>query len=124
MRHAKRRAFLAADDDFFGFQAVAARFDDAARRLFATLVARDASIERAAIYGELCGGVYAAHGVPSEASDVEPVQREIQYSPRVEFIAFDVRVERQGVEDDDDDEWLAPPEAFALLDESGFDWAR
>jgi Rnl2 family RNA ligase len=97
VRAAKRKGFIEENDDFFGFRRVLDRVSDSALRLFSVVAAAHVGVARVAIHGELFGGHYPhSDVVPIEG--VWPVQTGIAYSPRVEFFAFDVAIERDGGE--------------------------
>ncbi|MGB1241382.1 MAG: RNA ligase family protein [Chitinophagales bacterium] len=90
LRFAKRKAFLAWEDDFFGFQDVVQKIENAVMNLFEAL-SRDIEAQHFIIYGELFGGSYPHPGVePNEK--VQAIQTGIYYSPTIEFCAFDIAV--------------------------------
>ena len=89
LRCAKRTGFLAEHEDFFGSSSVVSRLREQITELGVALLEEDPRYDNVAFFGELCGGAY-----PHEAVDAEPrvqaVQQGIWYSPRVEFILFDI----------------------------------
>jgi Rnl2 family RNA ligase len=119
-RAAKRKAFLDADEDFFGHRAMLERNAGAVRRVFALAQARDARITRVLVHGELFGGGYPHPDVPVEPS-VQPVQTGCFYSPRIELCAFDLRVLHAGAEEG---EYADYDEAAAIFAEAGLFHAR
>lgn len=92
---AKRREFLAEDEDFFGHRTVLARLAEPLQALFAQLRREDGRTRLVYVYGELFGGGYPHPDVPA-VPGVSPVQTGVWYSPRIEFCAFDVGVLRDG----------------------------
>jgi Rnl2 family RNA ligase len=88
LRYAKRKDFLNWEDDFFGFQLVAERYEDRLLALFETLnKAYDAS--QFIIYGELFGGSYP-HPEVKPTDKIHPIQTGIYYTPEIDFYAFDI----------------------------------
>mgnify|MGYP002777944177 CR=1 FL=1 len=110
LRFGKRKAWLADDDPFFGWQLVRATLGDlaraAARRLGAPLVH---------LYGELFGGAYPHPAVPP-APGLQPVQTGIWYAPDLRWAVFDVLV---AAGDDDPGELLAFHELADLARSTG-----
>lgn len=89
--YAKRKDYLKWDDDFFGFQIVAARMEDNVISLFEQLK-QDISADRYIIYGELFGGGYP-HPEVAPDQQVQAIQTGVYYSPAIQFCAFDIAVE-------------------------------
>src|SRR5437016_8038652 len=58
VRAAKRKALLEPGDEFFGWQAIVARFADPIRALAKAALAADAAAISVIVYGELFGGGY------------------------------------------------------------------
>ena len=119
-RAAKRKAFLDADEDFFGHRAMLERNAEAARSVFTLARARDAKIARVVVYGELFGGGYPHPDVPVDPS-AQPVQTGCFYSPRIELCAFDLRIIHAGAEEG---EYADYDEAAAIFAEAGLFHAR
>jgi Rnl2 family RNA ligase len=90
LRYAKRKDYLRWTDDFFGFQLVAERLDNAIMRLFER-IARDHPFHEAVIYGELYGGQYPHSAVPADPR-VQAIQTGIYYAPSIEYYAFDIAI--------------------------------
>jgi Rnl2 family RNA ligase len=90
-RFGKRKAWLAHDDAFFGWQLLRGDLASSVRAI------RDAlSRPRVVrVYGEIFGGGYPHPDVPAVAG-VAPVQTGIWYAPDVRFALFDIIVERDG----------------------------
>lgn len=93
VRAAKRKGFIEQDDEFFGFRSVLERLNDSVLRLFSIVAAAKVGVSRIAIHGELFGGYYP-HPTIQTIDGVWPVQTGIAYSPKVEFLAFDLAIER------------------------------
>ncbi len=108
VRCASRKQVLGPRDDFFGYQAVAARLRQKILDLYALaapLLVPPASppgnappgsaglpAYRVLIYGELFGGSYPHPDVPPDLT-VQPIQTGIAYAPSIEFCAFDLAIE-------------------------------
>ncbi|ASZ13694.1 hypothetical protein KTO58_05750 [Chitinophaga pendula] len=93
--YAKRKEYLSWQDDFFGFQVVAAQLEDRLIRLFEQLH-HDIPGQRYIIYGELFGGAYPHPDVVPDPY-VQAIQTGVYYSPAVRFCAFDIAVEWAGI---------------------------
>lgn len=94
IRCAKRTAFLATHENFFGHFSVLARIRSSALQAANDCFQEFGEASVVILFGELFGGRYSHPDVPAVAG-VRPVQTGIWYSPRVEFILFDVAI-RQG----------------------------
>ncbi|MFZ6184643.1 RNA ligase family protein [Nannocystis pusilla] len=110
VRFGKRKAWLADDDPFFGWQLVRAGLSEtaqaAARRLGAPLVV---------FYGELFGGGYP-HPEVAPVPGLQPVQTGIWYAPELRWAAFDALV---AAGEDDEGELLGWSELAELARETG-----
>ena len=83
--YAKRTGYLKPDEDFFRYQEMAAR-DFKGLHNLAMAVHELKGTNKVILYGELFGGIY-----PGEDSHTKfPIQSTIYYSPRVEFMIFDI----------------------------------
>ncbi len=98
LKVAKRSTFLNADDlqKFFRCGKVVRKYEHACPRLFSTVEnwaerCELGSVVLIVVYGELFGGWYP-HPDVQRVSDVVSVQKEIAYSPDLEFCGFDVHV--------------------------------
>lgn len=92
----KRKAWLGADDVFFGWQLL--RHDIAAgARAIASCVADGDDVF---VYGELFGGRYP-HGDVAAVVGAQPVQTGVWYCPDVRWAVFDVVVGDEFVDHDD-----------------------
>ena len=77
-------------------------------------------VEGVILFGELCGGQYPHPDVQPDGS-ARPVQRGIWYSPRIEFVVFDIAVsmvEGRGVT------FLPYSQTVALAEKHGLLYAR
>ena len=86
---AKRKAWLEPNEEFFGYQLLVPFLTEKARQLFSDLSASDESLRHLFIYGELFGGAYP-HPAVAPDPRVEAVQTGVYYSPRIEFVVFDI----------------------------------
>jgi Rnl2 family RNA ligase len=101
----KRKAWLAADEPFFGWQMLRNELELAALAMHAAL-ARPATIY---IYGELFGGGYP-HPDVEALPGLSPVQTGIWYAPTLHFAAFDLLVVTP-----DDEPWFLAHEQLESL---------
>lgn len=91
----KRSAPLAEYDQFYGWQAVRDRHRAGITQCWEIMRARglitvEADSAIVTVYGELFGGIYAHPSLADPPADAMAVQREVQYSPQIEFLAFDL----------------------------------
>lgn len=110
VRFGKRKEWLEAGADFFGWQLIAAGLAEAVGAL-----ARKLGAVQLVAYGELFGGGYPHPDVPP-VSGLQPVQTGIWYCPDVRWAVFDVLV---ATGDEDAGELLAHSELEALAHEVG-----
>ena len=102
LRCAKRTAFLGKHEDFFGHCAVLgerhaglgghASGHAAVMALAEEVFAQHPDADRVILFGELCGGKYPHKDVRTDEprEKTQPVQLGIWYSPRVEWMVFDI----------------------------------
>jgi len=110
VRFGKRKAWLADDDPFFGWQLVRAELAEVARAAAATVAA-----PLVVLYGELFGGGYP-HPVVAPVAGLQPVQTGVWYAPDLRWAAFDLLV---ATGDDDPGERLAFSELRQVAAEAG-----
>ncbi len=120
VRCAKRKGWLAEDEDFFGHRALEERLRDPVKGVFAQAKALERSTEVAFVYGELFGGGYP-HPDVKAVPGVLPVQTGCWYAPGIELCVFDVGVIRAGVEGR---VYLGQDEAARVCGEAGISYAR
>ncbi|MFT5682575.1 MAG: Rnl2 family RNA ligase [Myxococcota bacterium] len=113
IRCASRRSLIEADDAFFGYAAVRARYAERLTLLHRSLSASWPDCERFLVYGELFGGHYPHPDVPPTAG-VQAVQTGVWYCPEVDFSAFDVARVCDGARI-----WLPVSEALDRLRDAG-----
>lgn len=108
----KRKAWLADDEPFFGWQLLRAQLSEAARKMVRSLGAEDVSVY---FYGELLGGHYP-HPAVAEVPGLTAVQTGVWYSPALHWFPFDVLVARS---DEDEGLMLAHRELERAAQEVG-----
>jgi Rnl2 family RNA ligase len=112
LRFGKRKAWLAHDEPFFGWQLLRAQLTAAA------LAAKQAlAADTVVLYGELYGGSYPHPDVPA-VPGLAPVQTGIWYAPDLRYAVFDALV---AAGEDDEGEFLAHREVAALAAEIGLE---
>jgi len=119
LRFAKRKDYLTWNDDFFGFQAVAAEMEDRVIGLFEQL-RQDIPAHRYIIYGELFGGKYPHPEVASH-EHVQAIQTGVYYCPSVRFCAFDIAIE---VTEEGSKEYLDYALSLAYFERYGIFYAK
>jgi Rnl2 family RNA ligase len=107
----KRKAWLAPDEPFFGWQLLAAELTAAARA-----IARATGAAQTVLYGELIGGGYPHPDVPP-VPGLSPVQTGIWYTPALAWVLFDALV--AAGDDDEHGELLAYRELEELAGAAG-----
>lgn len=105
----KRKAWLAEDEPFFGWQTLRQRLTGAVHELASRL--EQAAGRDLVVYAELHGGGYPHADVPALAS-ASPVQTGIWYGPELRVAAFAILIAAPG---EADGELLAPSRTHALL---------
>lgn len=95
LKFAKRKEYLSWADDFFGFQLVVNKLEDRILRLFEKL-SSEIVAEKYIIYGELFGGKYP-HPEVEPVKDLYAIQTGVYYTPSIEFCAFDLALETDGI---------------------------
>lgn len=106
----KRKAWLAADEPFFGWQLIAAELGAGVRA-----IARASGAGQTVLFGELIGGGYP-HPDVAPVPGLSPVQTGIWYTPGLAWVAFDALV---AAGDDDPGELLAHRELEELAAAAG-----
>ncbi|MES2463901.1 MAG: RNA ligase family protein, partial [Armatimonadota bacterium] len=94
IRCANRRAWIASDDSFFGYEAVRDDISPRVQLLFRGIQSEYPRTTRLFLYGELFGGGYP-HPEVKAALGVQPIQTGVWYAPDIRFCAFDLRIEDQ-----------------------------
>lgn len=94
LKFAKRKEYLKWTDDFFGFQLVVNKIEDAILSLFEHL-SNEVTGEKYIVYGELFGGKYP-HPEVNAIKDLNAIQTGVYYTPAIEFCAFDIAIEKKG----------------------------
>ncbi len=108
----KRKAWLAEEDPFFGWQLLRVGLATAVRRIARAVGAEGGAVY---LYGELFGGHYPHPDVPA-VPGMTPVQTGIWYAPELHWSPFDILVARS---DDDEGVLLAHREVEAAAREAG-----
>ena len=106
----KRKAWLAADEPFFGWQLLAGELAAGVREL-----AREVGAKQTVLFGELIGGGYPHPEVPP-VPGLSPVQTGIWYTPALAWVAFDALI---AAGDDDEGELLSHRELEELAGAAG-----
>jgi Rnl2 family RNA ligase len=110
VRFGKRKAWLADDDPFFGWQLVRAELAEGARAAAAL-----AGAPAVVLYGELFGGGYP-HPDVAAVPELQPVQTGVWYAPDLRWAIFDIVV---ASDEDDPGERLAFGEVRQLASSAG-----
>lgn len=87
VKYAKRSGFISNLESFYRADLISNRLEEKAKKLFKSLP----EASSISIHGEIYGGSYPHKDVES-VKNVKMVQRGVFYSPDVEFIAFDMKI--------------------------------
>jgi Rnl2 family RNA ligase len=120
IRCAKRKAFLAEDEDFFSHRVLLAKLRPSVLHLHAEALAGDTRIALVYVYGELFGGGYPHPEVPA-VPGVSPVQTGCWYTPGIQMCVFDVGLLFDGARER---VYLDQPEAARLCESAGLMFAQ
>ena len=120
VRAARRKAYLAPDEDFFGHRPLLERLAPRVIRAAARVLEKDARVAFVFVHGELFGGHYPHPKVRAEP-EVQAVQTGCWYSPKIEFCAFDLGVMHQGKSER---VYLDHDEATRVFEETGIFHAK
>ncbi|WP_271784859.1 RNA ligase family protein [Aquimarina algiphila] len=96
LKYAKRKEYLSWNDDFFGFQLVVNNIENAIIQLFEDLSFK-IKATKYIVYGELFGGEYPHPSVES-IPNVQAIQTGVYYTPTINFCAFDIAMETDGIQ--------------------------
>ncbi|RUP46053.1 hypothetical protein BC936DRAFT_147411 [Jimgerdemannia flammicorona] len=114
----RRTGLLQPEEKFYNFQAIQEKYCDSVMKCWE--LARNfemiESDDTITIYGELFGGIYRHSSVSYPVERVFPVQKEVQYCPHTDFLAFDLRC---GADDYVDVEVM-----WSMFDEAGVPYIR
>lgn len=87
---AKRTGFITKDEKFFNYKAVCDFYSPSLRYLFDHINKFVPELEEVVVVGELFGGIYPHESIaPTNEGNV---QKEVYYSNRQDFIAFDLKI--------------------------------
>lgn len=100
IRFAKRSGFIEEGEKFYGYERA---MDKLELQLSSLKIASILSERSCVVYGELFGGSY--EGV-EPIKGVSKVQRGVNYSPDVEFMAFDVYIDGERIPTKEANRWL------------------
>ncbi|CAG8606874.1 15263_t:CDS:2 [Cetraspora pellucida] len=89
---ARRNGFIAPDEDFYNYQSMLAKYTLQILSLHKLMLSKNLIRgEMIIIYGELFGGKYPHPDITKDVKEKSyPIQRGVFYSPKIEFIAFDL----------------------------------
>lgn len=96
LKFTKRKEYLSWNDNFFGFQLIVNQIENDIIKLFEDISTKIKG-NKYIIYGELFGGKYPHPDIPS-ALNVQAIQTGVYYSPTINFYAFDIAIEVDGLE--------------------------
>eukprot|EP00744_Colponema_vietnamica_P011910 GILI01016738.1.p1 GENE.GILI01016738.1~~GILI01016738.1.p1 ORF type:complete len:373 (-),score=77.37 GILI01016738.1:119-1180(-) len=92
---AKRSGLIESDESFCNWRRVLETYRPRVLAAFNILRDRRDGVESVVIFGELFGGTYPHPDVP-RVKGVKHVQKELYYSPDIEFFGFDISINHTG----------------------------
>ncbi|CAG8465772.1 3562_t:CDS:2 [Racocetra fulgida] len=92
---ARRNGFIAPDEDFYNYQSMLTKYTLQILLLHKLMLSKNLIRgEMIIIYGELFGGKYPHPDITKDVKEnlnpIHPIQSGVYYSPKTEFIAFDL----------------------------------
>ena len=93
---AKRSGFIKENESFFNYEVILDKYEAKIIELFHIIRNDFQVISELGIYGEIYGGRYPHPDVPKLS--ISSVQKGVAYSPDVEFIAFDIKLDGKYVD--------------------------
>ena len=138
VRCARRKGFIGKGENFFGHERVFARLRDNMTAVWELVLSKVSTswsvyqdtptgvrVQRVTVFGELFGGTYSHPDVDS-VPGMQRVQYEVEYSPEVRFMAFDVAVHFVGEPGPDGNKqmmvhkrYMDYDEVMCVLDQAG-----
>lgn len=93
VRYAKRGGLLNTEEGFFNYRELSRyALEEKIKKVFEYMKSEFGDeIEQVSIHGEIFGGSYPHDDVP-KINGLSRVQKEVLYSPNVEFMAFDIKI--------------------------------
>jgi Rnl2 family RNA ligase len=88
---AKRTGFVEADEKFYDYEELLARYNDRVISLFARVKSTYAGLQWLSIFGEMFGGTYPHPDVKNDHK-ILTIQKGVFYSPVHEFYGFDLYI--------------------------------
>ncbi|MDF1548731.1 MAG: RNA ligase family protein [Bacteroidales bacterium] len=95
VKFGKRKAWLADDEPFFGWQLLRNQLTESALKVFSIM----GTIQSVYLYGEIFGGNYP-HKEVENNSALSAIQTGVWYSPDIHFALFDILVVGKGFTDE------------------------
>jgi Rnl2 family RNA ligase len=123
IRCAKRKALLEPSEAFFNHHVVLERLRPALLRLWGLLTQNNPGLVRAWVFGELFGGAYP-HPEVTPLPQVQAIQTGVWYSPRVEFMGFDLAIAQEGDDPEGPRRYLPWAQARELAQSSELPWCQ
>jgi Rnl2 family RNA ligase len=91
LRCAKRSGFISLDENFYDYQVVLEKYGEKVKQFYNFLTRNYMDFDTLTIFGEIFGGGYDHPEV--ERKNIKQIQKGVQYTPDVEFVAFDVMID-------------------------------
>jgi Rnl2 family RNA ligase len=108
----KRTSIIKAGDGFFNIHRIKKKYTDCCLELYQAIKHKYKDVVQIILYGELYGGIYPDHEVDKY------INRNVFYSPTLEYIAFDLLLkikDTSGLVDERFEQWLTYDEYAPLL---------
>ena len=114
INYASRNQFIPPDDIFYNYKNVIKKYEINLKLLFQKIQISNKKNIIVIVYGELYGGKYLHKDVEQIPNSIV-IQKEVQYCPHNDFIAFDIKV---------DDNYLSVVESNLLFEETNIPYCE
>ncbi|MCL2131639.1 MAG: RNA ligase, Rnl2 family [Lentimicrobiaceae bacterium] len=114
----KRTGFVEADEVFYDYETLLARYKPKITALFSMVKTEYPDIEAITVFGEMFGGIYPHPDVENDRK-IMKIQKGVYYCPQHEFYAFDLYVKTQ-----ENGRYLGVDEANSFFEKGDFFYAK
>lgn len=115
IKFAKKSEFIKSDEEFFNYKLIVVKYEENVKALTEYIKASRSDVEQVTIYGEIFGGNYPHPDVESD-NEVSAVQKEVHYSPNIDFYTFDIMLNSE--------DYLSVDDANELFEKFNFLYAK
>jgi len=91
IKFAKKTNFIKEDEDFYNHQVIVNKYSNNVNALFEHIKTIKEDVEQITVFGEIFGGNYPHPDIEND-NNISAVQKEIHYSPEIDFYGFDIMI--------------------------------